>query len=119
MGIGGERDFGEAGAVMQRSCHFQKGGLWIRAVYVVTADDDVLKTLLAPLVGDVAGQFVVARGAGDVRFGGEDVMLAALFVGGGNGFEFVFDLGFVSGSRWRESEDGSLGCAGQACGEQK
>src|SRR5260370_42561743 len=109
MGLAGARRFAQAGGVMQRSCHFQKGGLWIRAVYVVTADDDVLKTFLAPLVGDVAGQFVVARGAGDVRFGGEDVMLAALFVGGGNAFEFIFDLGFVSSSGWRESEDGSLG----------
>ena len=76
--------------------HFQRGGLGIAAVDVVAADDNVLQTLGAPLVGDVASQFVVARGAGDVRLGGEEVMLAAFFVGGGNGFEFVFDLSLVS-----------------------
>ena len=30
-----------------------------------------------------------------MRLGGEEVMLAAFFVGGGNCFELVFDLGFV------------------------
>ena len=67
------------------------------------------RPFLAPLVGDVAGEFVVARGTGNVRLGGEDVMLAALFVRGGHSFEFVFDVGFVGGRGWSEAEDGSLG----------
>ncbi len=52
--------------------HFQEGALWIAAVNVVAADDYVFQAFVPPLVGDVAGQFVVARGAGDVRLGGED-----------------------------------------------
>jgi hypothetical protein len=38
-----------------------------------------------------------------VRFGGEDVVLAAFFVGGGDGFEFVFEIGFVGGGGGSET----------------
>ena len=79
------------------------------AVNIVAADDDIFEAFLPPLVGDVASEFIVARGAGNVRLGGEDVMLAAFFVRGGDGFEFVFDVGFVSGRGRSEAEDGGLG----------
>src|ERR1039457_6943833 len=79
--------------------HFERCELWIAAVDVVAADDDIFEAFGAPLVGDVASEFVVAGGAGDVRFSGEDVMLAALFVGGRDRLEFVFDLSFVSRRR--------------------
>ena len=117
--IAGDGQLAQDGAVMNGRNHFKRSGFWIAAVNVVAADDDVFEAFGAPLVGDVASQFVVARGAGDVRFGGEEVMLAALFVGGGNGFEFVFDLSFVSGGRGSEAEDGSLGIRGQRCAEHE
>ena len=93
VGIAGDGQFAQEGAVMHGRGHFQEGTLGIAAVDVVAADDDVFEAFVAPLVGDVASQFVIARGAGDVRFGGEDVMLAAFFVRRGNGFELVFDFG--------------------------
>src|ERR1039457_658645 len=101
--------------------HFERCELWIAAVDVVAADDDIFEAFGAPLVGDVASEFVVAGGAGDVRFSGEDVMLAALFVGGGDPLEFVFDLSFVGGGCGSEAEDGSLGVEeGEAkCESQK
>jgi hypothetical protein len=99
--------------------HFQRRGFWIAAVNVVAADDYVLKAFGPPLVGDVASQFVVARRASDVRLGGEDVMLAALFVRGGYGLEFVLDLNLMSGGRRSEAQDKSLGTKGQRCAEQK
>ena len=71
--------------------HFERGGFWIRAVDVVAADDDVFESLLLPFVADVFGEFVVALRSGDVGFLGEDAVLAAFFIGRGDGFEFVFD----------------------------
>jgi len=38
-------------------------------------------------------------------FGGEDAVLAAFFIGGGNGFEFGFDFGFVRGGGGGEAEN--------------
>ena len=55
---------------------------------------------------NVVGEFVVALRSGDVGFGGEDAVLAAFFVGSGDGFEFGFDLGFVGGGGGGEAEDG-------------
>ena len=40
-------------------------------------DDDVFESLLFPFVANVFGEFVVALRSGDVRFGGEDAVLAA------------------------------------------
>ena len=86
--------------------HFERGGLWIGAVNVVAADDDVFESLLPPFVGDVVGEFVVALRSGDVGLCGEDAVLAAFFVGRGDGFEFGFDFGFVGGGGGSEAEDG-------------
>ena len=86
-----------------------EGEFWIAAVHVIAADDDVFQTFVAPFVRDVAGQFVVARGSGNVRLGGEDFMLPALFIRGGDGFELVFDFGLVGCGRRGEAHDGSLG----------
>ncbi len=61
--------------------HFQRSELWIGAIDVVAADDDIFQPFLPPFIRDVASQFIVPGGAGDVRLGGEDVMLFALFVG--------------------------------------
>ena len=58
----------------------------IRAIDVVAVDDDVFETLLFPFIGDVVREFVVAPGSGDVRFLGEDAVLAAFFFGRGDGF---------------------------------
>ena len=86
--------------------HFQRSRLWIGAIHVVAADDDVFQSLLLPLVANVFGEFVIALRARDVGFGGEDAMLAAFFVGSGDGFEFGFDLGLVDGGGGGEAEDG-------------
>src|ERR1700693_3774713 len=107
--IGGDGQFAQNGAVMNGRDHFERSELWIAAVDIIAADEDVLQSFLPPLGRDVASEFIVAWGAGDVRFSGEDVMLAALFVGGGNGFELDFDLSFVRGGYGSEAEDGSLG----------
>ena len=108
VGVAEDGQFAQEGAVVNRRDHFQKGGFGIAAVNVVAADDDILEPFVSPLVGDVAGEFVVARRSGDVRFGGEDVVLAAFFVRRGNGFEFIFDFSFVSCGSRSEAEDGGL-----------
>jgi hypothetical protein len=41
-------------------------------------------------------------------------MLAAFFVGGGDGFEFVFDFILVRGGCWREAHDGGCLSLGNA-----
>jgi hypothetical protein len=43
-----------------------------------------------------------------VRLGSENVMLAALFVGGWDGFEFAFDLGLVRGGGGSKTQDWGL-----------
>src|ERR1700722_8674698 len=106
--IAGDGQFAQNGAVMNGCNHFERSELCIGTVDIVATDDHVLQPFLSPLVGDVASEFIVAWGAGDVRFSGEDVMLAALFVGGGNGFELDFDLSLVCGGCGSEAEDGSL-----------
>src|SRR5580692_7577085 len=116
--IAGDGQFAQNGAVMNGRDHFERSELWIGTVDVVATDDNVLQPFLPPLVGDVASEFMVARRAGDVRFSGEDVMLAALFVGGGDGFELGFDLSFVRGGCGSEAEDGSLGVSREACARQ-
>ncbi len=88
------------GAIISSDADFGIG-----AVDVVAADDDVFESLLFPLVANVFGEFVVALRSGDVGFGGEDAVLAAFFVGRGDGFEFCFDFGFVRGGGGGESED--------------
>jgi hypothetical protein len=107
--VAGDGHFAQAGAIVDGCDHFERSELGIAAVNIVAADDDVIEAFVAPLIGDIAGEFVIARGAGDVRLRREDVMLAALFVGGGNGFESGFDLGLVRGGGGSEAEDGSLG----------
>ncbi len=44
-----------------------------------------------------------------MRFGGEDAVLAAFFVGRGDGFEFFFYRGFVGGVGGGEAEDLGVG----------
>ena len=89
--------------------HLERCEFWIGAVDVIAANDDIFEAFLSPLIGDVASEFVIAHGAGDVRLGGEEVMLAALFVGRGNGFELGLDSGFMCGGCRCEAEDRSLG----------
>ncbi len=100
VGIGIQRSFAERGLIVDWSDHFERGRLGIGAVNVVAADDDVVEALLTPFGGDVVGEFVVALGSGDMGLGGEDAVLAAFFVGSGDGLEFGFDFGFVCGSEW-------------------
>jgi hypothetical protein len=102
---------------MRGRCHFQRSPFRIRAVDVVPSDDDVFQALPAPFGGDIVGEFVVALRSGDVGFGGEDAVLAALFVGTRDGFEFGFDPGFVGGGGGGETEDG-LG-VGEGCCEKQ
>jgi hypothetical protein len=73
--------------------HFQRGEFRVAAVNVIAADDYVFEPVVAPLVGDVAGEFVVAGGAGDVGLGGENFVLAAFALGRGDGFKFFFEGG--------------------------
>jgi hypothetical protein len=54
-----------------------------------------------------------------MRLGGKDVMLTALFVGGGNGFELLFDLDLTSGGGSSEAQDRALGAERQAGAKQK
>src|SRR5260370_32307976 len=54
-----------------------------------------------------------------MRLGGKDVMLTALFVGGGNGFELLFDLDLTSGGGSSEAQDRTLGAERQAGAKQK
>ena len=116
--IAGDGQFAQNGAVMNWRDHFKRSKLWIRTVDIVATDDNVLQPFLPPLVGDVASEFIVAWGAGDVRFSGEDVMLAAFFVGGRNCFELDLDLSLVRGGRGSEAEDGSLAMNREARAEQ-
>jgi len=44
-------------------------------------------------------------------------MLAAFFVGIGNGFEFGFDFGLASGGRSSEAENRGWGLCGERCAE--
>ena len=64
------------------------------------------ESLLAPFGGDVVGQIVVALRSCDMGFGSEDAVLAAFFVGSGDGFDFGFEFGFVSRRGRGEAEDG-------------
>src|ERR1019366_8098827 len=109
--IAGDGHLAQAGAVVYGGDHFQKGALGIAAIDVVAADDDVFQAFVSPLVGDVTSEFVVANGARDVRLGGEDVMLAAFFIRGGNGFELILDVDFVGGGGRMEvwEQTGRLG----------
>jgi hypothetical protein len=54
-----------------------------------------------------------------MRLGGKDVMLTALFVGGGNCFELVFDLDLMGGCGRSEAKDRGLGANRQAGAKQK
>src|SRR3977135_2899559 len=72
-----------------------------------------------PFVRDMGSQFIFAFGAGDMRLGGKDVMLTALFVGGGNYFELAFDLDLMGGGGGSEAEDRGLGANRQAGEKQK
>src|SRR5258708_11884076 len=54
-----------------------------------------------------------------MRLGGKDVMLTALFVGGGNGFELLFDLDLTGGGGSSEAQDRGLGAKRQAEAKQK
>src|ERR1700675_4201955 len=116
--IAGDGQLAQNGAVMNGCDHFERSELWIGTVDIVAADNHVLQPFLPPQVGDVASEFIIAWGAGDVRFSGEDVMLAAFFVRGGNGFELDFDLSFVRGGCGSEAEDGSLGVNREARAKQ-
>src|SRR5580658_6061377 len=104
---------------MHRRNHFQRSELWIGTVNVVATDNDVLKTFVAPLIGDVASQFVVARGASNMWLGGEDVMLAALFVGRRDRLECILDVDLMSGVGWSEAQNGSLGKNGEGGAKEK
>src|SRR5258708_34854547 len=90
--IAGDGQFAQDGPVVYGRGHFQKGALGIAAVDVVAADDYVFETFGAPLVGGVAGEFVVAWGAGDGGVGGGEVWLAAAFIGGGGRRESGLEL---------------------------
>src|SRR6202035_3805478 len=107
--IGIECGFAQDRLIVNRRNHFERGGFRICAVNIVATDDDVFEPLLAPFAGDVVGQFVIALRTCDVGLGGEDAMLTAFFVGGGNGFEFRFDCGLVGGGGGSKAEDGGLG----------
>jgi hypothetical protein len=72
--------------------HFERSKFWIAPVNVIAANDDIIKSFLTPLIGNVASQFVVARRTGNVRLGGEEMMLTAFFIRGGDCFEFCLDL---------------------------
>jgi hypothetical protein len=89
--------------------HLERSEFRIGTVDIIAANDDVFEAFLPPLVGDVASEFVVARGAGNVGLSGEDVMLAAFFVRGRDGFELSFDLSLVSRRRRSEAENRGLG----------
>jgi hypothetical protein len=64
--------------------------------------------LLAPFVRNVVCEFVVAFRSSDVGLGGKDLMLPPFFVGGGNRFEFLFDLSFAGRRGGSKAEDGVL-----------
>ena len=117
--VGGERSLAQKGLIVRGRDHLERGGFWICAVDVVAADDDVFESLLLPFIGDVVGEFVVAFRSGDVRLLREDAVLAAFFVGRGDGFEFVFDFGFVGGGGGGEAEDGLGGGAVRAEREEQ
>ena len=60
---------------MNRRDHFKGRALRLSAVDLVAADDNVLKALLTPLVGDVISQIVVALGTGDMWFRSEAIVV--------------------------------------------
>ena len=106
--IAGDGHFPQHGAIVNGRDHFERSEFWIASVNVVAADDDIIEAFLSPLIGDVAGQFVVARRTGNMRLGGEKMMLTALLVGGWDCFEFCLDLIFACRRGRSEAQDGSL-----------
>ena len=98
-----ERGFTQPCLIVCGRDHLQRGALRIRAIHVVAADNDVLETLLLPLIANVFGELVVALRARDMGFLREDAVLPACFVGAWDGFELGFDIGFAGGGLGSET----------------
>ena len=94
--------------------HFQRSEFWIRTVDVVAADDHVFDSFVAPLIGDIARQFIVARRPGNMRFGGKNVMLTFFLLGRRNRFELAFDFLLASRVRRREAKYRVLALGGES-----
>src|SRR5208282_2842735 len=61
VGVGVVGVFAEAGAIGDGRDHLQLGGLGAGVPDVISAEHDLVPTLLVPFGGDEAGEFVVAR----------------------------------------------------------